>query len=174
MKISKHFHDWEVGKSSTAERLGIDNTPPEDVMKRATDLAVYVLDAIRVQFGAYSAQSWYRCEELEQALTWKSGFKNWCKRKGLAWAMSLAALRIRPDVRIAWAQYFGRKSHPKGEAADIEVTGVSNDDLYAWIEANLEFDQLIREFPKPGQPRSGWVHVSFRKGNNRRQAFTIP
>ena len=174
MKISNHFHDWEVGKSSTAERLGIDNTPPEVVMDRAIILATGVLDPIREEFGAYSAQSWYRCELLEQALTWKTGFRNWCRRKNRAWAASTAALHVRPDVNLAWAQYFARKSHPRGEAGDIEVVGISNDDLYAWVEKNLVFDQLIREFPKEGDPRSGWVHVSLRKRDNRRQAFTIP
>ena len=34
-------------------------------------------------------------------------------------------------------------------------------------------DQLIREFPKAGDPMSGWVHISFDEENNRQQAFTI-
>ncbi len=50
--------------------------------------------------------------------------------------------------------------HMRGEAADIEVPTVSNYDLAKWIEANIEFDQLILEMYTPGQPNSGWVHCS--------------
>ena len=63
--------------------------------------------------------------------------------------------------------------HLVGEAADIECAGVSNLDLARWIEASLPFDQLILEFYTPGDPRSGWVHVSYREGTNRRQVLTI-
>lgn len=52
--------------------------------------------------------------------------------------------------------------HCKGEAADLEIPGVSNVDVARWIAANLAFDQLILEFYTPGQPSSGWVHVSYR------------
>lgn len=55
-----------------------------------------------------------------------------------------------------------RKSqHKYGQAADIEVPGVSNYDLANWIKENLEFDQLILEFYTPGVLDSGWVHVSW-------------
>lgn len=63
--------------------------------------------------------------------------------------------------------------HCKGEAVDIEVPGTSNGDLARWIEANLEFDQLILEFYTKGIPDSGWVHVSYRAdGKNRRSILT--
>lgn len=63
--------------------------------------------------------------------------------------------------------------HCKGEAVDIEVPGVANGDLARWIEANLEFDQLILEFYTKGIPDSGWVHVSYRAdGKNRRSVLT--
>ena len=60
------------------------------------------------------------------------------------------------------------------QAVDIEIPGIPNDDLFNWVDQNIpEYDQLIREFPKAGDPYSGWVHVSFNEGNNRRQKFTI-
>lgn len=63
--------------------------------------------------------------------------------------------------------------HALGEAADIEVPGVSNFEVAKWIEKRLVFDQVILEFYTPGQPSSGWVHVSFKaKGRNRKQALT--
>lgn len=63
--------------------------------------------------------------------------------------------------------------HCHGEAADIEVPGVANGDLAQWIVDNLEFDQVILEFYTPGQPSSGWVHVTYKAdGSNRNKALT--
>jgi len=58
--------------------------------------------------------------------------------------------------------------HCKGEAVDFECYSVSNFELAKWIQSNLEFDQLILEFYKKGDPHSGWVHCSYsRLGTNR-------
>ena len=63
--------------------------------------------------------------------------------------------------------------HCHGEAADIEVPGVANGELAQWIVDNLEFDQVILEFYTPGEPSSGWVHVTYKKdGSNRNKALT--
>jgi hypothetical protein len=63
--------------------------------------------------------------------------------------------------------------HCHGEAADIEVPGVANGELAQWIVDNLDFDQVILEFYTPGQPSSGWVHVSYKAdGSNRKKALT--
>lgn len=53
--------------------------------------------------------------------------------------------------------------HMKGEAADIEAVDpkVTNADLAFWIAKELPFDQVILECYTPGDPRSGWVHVSY-------------
>ena len=158
--ISKYFKEYEVSKSNTATRLGIDNEPSDEVMARATILATSVLDPIREQFGPLSPQSWYRSEALERAITWNSGFRRWC------------ANRVITRSESAWVEYFARKSHPKGEAADIELPTVDNEALYNWIrDSKLVFDQLILECHTSGNPRSGWVHVSCRASNNRMQAF---
>ncbi|VXC90759.1 D-Ala-D-Ala carboxypeptidase family metallohydrolase [Sphingomonas sp. 8AM] len=63
--------------------------------------------------------------------------------------------------------------HRRGEAADIEIDGVSNADLAAWIAGHVEFDQLILEAHRAGDPNSGWVHVSYAVGRNRRQVLTM-
>lgn len=51
--------------------------------------------------------------------------------------------------------------HVMGEAIDLDADGtsVSNAVLFYWILRNLEFDQLIAEYPKKGEP--AWVHVSY-------------
>jgi zinc D-Ala-D-Ala carboxypeptidase len=66
-----------------------------------------------------------------------------------------------------------KSQHCKGEAADIECPGVPNAEVAAWIEENLDFDQLILEFYTPGIPDSGWVHVSYKAdGSNRKSVLT--
>lgn len=61
--------------------------------------------------------------------------------------------------------------HTKGEAVDFEIPGISNYELAKWIAANLEFDQLILEYYKEGEPNSGWVHCSFTSTSNRHQVL---
>ena len=131
-----------------------------ELLENAKATAKYILEPIREEFGLFAPNSWYRGEELERVICDKA-YKDWCKRKGLA------------VCERSWKSYFELKSHPNAEACDISIVGVPNDELYEWIKANLEFDQLIREFRKEGQPYSGWVHVSYSRTNNRNQAFAI-
>lgn len=59
-----------------------------------------------------------------------------------------------------------RSQHCEGKAADIDQDGLStstNKEIFEYIKNNLEFDQLINEF------NYSWVHVSYNKGNNRKQ-----
>jgi len=51
--------------------------------------------------------------------------------------------------------------HIKGEAADFHVQGHSVYEVAAWINDNLDFDQLILENFVPSQLYSGWVHCSY-------------
>jgi len=160
--ISKHFRHYEVIRSETAAREEIDNQIycPR-VRYNAEQLGANVLDPVREHFGPYGPNSWFRGEDLERVIA-GSGYLSWCKRHG------------REVNEVSWKIYFFNKQHPQGCAADIEIDGVSNDDLFMWIKDNLKFDQLIREFAVAGQPRSGWVHVSWDpNGKNRNQAFSI-
>jgi len=59
-----------------------------------------------------------------------------------------------------------KSQHCAGEAADFEIFGTPNNEVADWIKENLMFDQLILEFFTPGQPNSGWVHVSYKKEIN--------
>ena len=62
--------------------------------------------------------------------------------------------------------------HCKGFAADIEIPGVANAELAAYIRDELQFTQLILEFYTPGVPDSGWVHVSYDPANLKKQVMT--
>lgn len=60
-----------------------------------------------------------------------------------------------------------RSQHCRGEAADLEIPGVSNKELADFINENLNFDQVILEFHNPDEINSGWVHVSYVGDKNR-------
>jgi len=62
--------------------------------------------------------------------------------------------------------------HTRGMAADIEIPGLPNAELAQWIEANLEYTQVILEFYTQGVPDSGWVHVSYDPKNLKKQSLT--
>ena len=160
-RLSKHFTVKEASHSSTALRLGLPNHPGRPELLAASLLAENILEPLRHHFGVpFSPMSWIRTEPLERHLCSKA-FSRWCR-----------ARKVR-ETEDSWQEYFKRKSHPRGEAVDIELPGVANDDLYDWIAANLRYDQLIREFRNPGQPKSGWVHVSFSAVKNRMECFSI-
>lgn len=62
--------------------------------------------------------------------------------------------------------------HSKGQALDIDADvfgGVTNSEIFDFIRDNLEFDQLINEFPKGNEP--SWVHVSYNREGNRGQVL---
>ena len=56
-------------------------------------------------------------------------------------------------------------------AADFEIWSTDNEVLATWIKSELEYDQLILEFYKKGEPNSGWVHCSYSRNQNRNQCL---
>ena len=140
--LTRNFSLYEMTKSQTALRHGIDNThPDDDIVDNILCLAEMVLQPVRDNFAAaVQISSGYRCLELNRILGSKDS-----------------------------------SQHRRGEAADIEIWGLSNLDLAIWIRDNLIFDQLILEYYDGVDPQSGWVHVSFTKEieENRMQTLTI-
>jgi hypothetical protein len=62
--------------------------------------------------------------------------------------------------------------HCSGEAIDIDMDGTSitNKQVFDYIKANLNFDQLIWEFGTDANP--DWVHVSYEStGKQRKQVL---
>lgn len=179
--ISDHFSYSEVVHSDTAIALGIDNNIYDGrIVENAQAVATNVLEPVRKQFGAVAPNSWFRSEELEYNICAGAFYKYCESRIGQRLAKIAAKLRFedlntQPRVYSAWKAYFSRKQHPKGMSVDFEYGNLDNKELFDWIKANLEFDQLILEFYSYEKgPSSGWVHCSFDpSGNNRNQAFTI-
>ena len=138
MYLTKNFALKEMTKSSTAERLGLTNTPTMEHVINLVNLCNHILQPLREEFGPIRINSGYRGPALNKAVGGS-----------------------------------GTSQHCNGEAADFESSKISNPDISHWIEANLDFDQLILEFYDGKDPHSGWVHCSYRKdGSNRNKAMT--
>ncbi len=63
--------------------------------------------------------------------------------------------------------------HYYGEAVDIQLPGTNREGVYNAIKkiaAAIDYDQLILEYQGSS---TVWIHVSYKKGANRRQAFTM-
>ena len=57
--------------------------------------------------------------------------------------------------------------HTKGQAADFTVSGMTPAQVVEFIKnSGVEYDQLINEYNQ-------WTHISYNKGNNRKQSFVI-
>ncbi len=54
-----------------------------------------------------------------------------------------------------------KSQHCHGQAIDIDDTfgHASNTEMYNWIKANLDYDQMIWEFGTDQNPN--WVHISY-------------
>lgn len=71
-------------------------------------------------------------------------------------------LNSHPSIKGA-----ANSNHLYGYAADIRVVGMSPRDLFNYVvNSGLEYDECILEYNQ-------WVHLAFRKGNNRRKHFEI-
>lgn len=62
--------------------------------------------------------------------------------------------------------------HLVGEAADIEIFGVHNVDVWRFITNELDYDQCIAEHLERDKPNAGWIHVSYSRVKNRTQAMS--
>jgi hypothetical protein len=63
--------------------------------------------------------------------------------------------------------------HCKGEAIDIDMDGTSitNKQIFDFIKDNVNFDQMIAEFPVNGMP--AWVHVSYSSTGKQRKQILV-
>ena len=65
----KYFTMKELTKSSTADKLGIDNTPTPEASVSLSNLVTHVLDPLREMYGKpITVNSGYRCPKLNAAV----------------------------------------------------------------------------------------------------------
>lgn len=96
----KYFSFRELTVSSTAEKLGIDNTPSWDEITALKMLAMDVLDPIRVLWGhPIIVSSGYRCRQLNAAVGGVSNSQHMCQ--GMAAAADITAGNKRANLLLA-------------------------------------------------------------------------
>jgi len=81
MNLTTNFHLWELVKSSTADRLGIDNTPNAEEIRNLQKLCEKILQPARDALGPIKISSGFRSEELNRAV---GGVSNSDHRLGFA------------------------------------------------------------------------------------------
>lgn len=148
MQLSKNLALAEVTRSESAKRKGISNMPTEEHIENFKKLAENVFQPIRDHFGVpIRISSGYRSEALNKAIGGAGKMVN--------------------------GKYVASSQHCTGEAIDIDMDGTSitNKQVFDYIKENLEFDQLIAEFPINGNP--AWVHVSFESTGKQRKQILV-
>lgn len=141
MNLTEHFTLEELTHSHTAVRLGIDNAPAPELVARLRVLASGLEEIRRILGRPVLVNSGYRCEALEKVLCGKD-YASWCSRH-------------QRNSESAWPEYFQRKAHPRGYAADFICPrfGTPAEIVKRLRQSGLKFDQLIEE--------GTWVHASF-------------
>ena len=122
MKLSKNLTLAECTKSTTASRLGINNTPDDEwVIENLKAIAEHVFQPLRDAFGCpIYVSSGYRGPELNRAI---GGSKRSQHMEG-------RALDLDADV-------FG---------------GCTNAEIFEWLRENVTFDQMVWEFGDDDNP----------------------
>lgn len=146
MELTPHFALEEFERSTTAQRLGIDNHAPVMVITNLQHLCQQVLEPLRRWYGApLVVSSGYRSLALNRRV---GGSKTSQHRTGQA-----------ADIVLA------------RHADNVELYNAELRRLYDHIRLHLPFDQLIWEQSR--RHARCWLHVSYRTQGNRRQAFTL-
>jgi hypothetical protein len=151
LMLTEHFSLDELCQSDTATRLGIDNTPPAEVINNLRRLAEDVLEPLRASLRETAdkpvqifVNSGYRCEALERVL---------CRKDFIAWAVRHGVMAD----EAAWGVYFARKSHPKGNSADIRATSFGTPlQIVRHVAAQPHLMRAIDQIIMEGT----WVHTA--------------
>ena len=138
--ISKYLNYEEATKSQTATRLGIKNEPNPQQLEAMKYVAVNVFDKVREFVGG--------------PLHASSFFRS-------------------EKLNAAIGGSSKTSQHMKGEAIDIDCDTFghgTNQGIFDYIRVNLEYDQVIGEYPD-AKGKWSWVHVSLKKSGNRKQVL---
>lgn len=99
MKLGNNFSLGEFEVSQTAERLGIDNSVPKDLVWNLEALVKYLLQPVRDALGPVFISSGYRCPEINKAT---GGSKK--SQHPKAEATDFTVLRMTPYEVCKWIE----------------------------------------------------------------------
>ena len=139
-RISAHISYKEATDSNTAKRRGNDNTPNKDQLVNMERLANMVFEPLREKVGEpIKINSFFRSPDTNEAV-------------GGSRTSAHCATNDQAAIDI-----------------DDDYCSWTNAEMFHWIKDNLEFDQLIAEYPENGKP--AWIHIGYRKTGNRKQVL---
>ncbi len=146
-RISEHITLAEAVRSDNAKRLGIDNSATLLEIERMRLVAESCFEPLRNRHGKpIFISSFFRSKKLNDATPESSNFsQHMC------------------------GAYSGIEESAMDIDCDVFDNGLTNAQAFMWLRDNVEFDQLIWEFGDSFNP--DWVHVSYRKGGNRKQVL---
>ena len=143
MQLSKNFSLAELTRSATAAKFGIANTPNAEQVENLRALCVDCLQPARDLYG--------------KPVIVNNGFRS----QALNSAMARSGYRVSANSQ-----------HLHGKAADIrDADKTKNKKLFDVLLERGVFDQLIWE--DGGDQYPDWIHVSYRKTGNRKQALRM-
>lgn len=137
-KITEHLNYFEVIRSQTAIRNGINNEPNEQQLENIKRLAENVFEPLREMVSI---------------------------ERGIDTPLRISSCFRSPELnKLIGGSPTSDHSH--GNALDIDIDGIYdaddliNADLFYIIEEKLNFNQLIWEFGTEDNPN--WIHVSYK------------
>jgi hypothetical protein len=151
-KVSKYVSLGEVTHSNTAKSRGLDNTPTDEQLELIKATAENVFDKLREHCGApIQINSVFRGPELNKAIGGSSSSQH---------CVGLDKSKNSYGAAFDIDDYYWAKGKNK----------LNNTEMADWMRENLDFDQIIYEYPVNGYPK--WIHVSYRPdGKNRKQVL---
>jgi len=142
--LSKFVTFKEGYDSPTAKQMGIDNTPPAELVKNMRSTAIKVFDPTRSRFGVpIGVNSFYRSKRLNDAVGSTDA----------------------SDHRYGFAIDMDIEKYPEGKEK------YTNAEMFLWMCDHLEFSQIIWEMGTDLNPK--WVHVAYNVNNLRNKKITI-
>ena len=143
MQLSENFKLIEFVKSAVAEKYKIDNTPTPAHIENLKRLCVNCLQPVRDKYG--------------KPIIVNNGYRT----EELNLAMRKEGYKVSDTTQ-----------HVVGEAADIrDADKTKNKALFDAFFNFGVFDQLIWECGTDQYP--DWIHVSYRKSNNRKEVLRL-
>ena len=143
MRLSKNFTLQELIYSSTALRLGIDNSPTKEGVLKLTLLATSLLQPLRERLGALRVTSGYRSFVLSEAIGSSSRSQH-CKYE----AVDLQYVR-------------------RGKMDNLAIYNALIDLGLQYDQCILEFGKNTEYLD--GEP--DWIHISWKVSENRNQTI---
>ena len=144
MRLSKNFTLQELIYSSTALRLGIDNSPTKEGVLKLTLLATSLLQPLRERLGALRVTSGYRSPQLSEAIG-SSANSQHCRYEAV-------------DLKLV----------KRGKMDNILIYQALIDLDLDFDQCILEFGDST-QYLDPTNP--DWIHLSWKISDNRKQVL---